>query len=572
MIQNSPSEKGSQNGSVRAPMEKVWEFEAERDIIHSVVARGMVFFVTERTSRPDAYVQQIYALDATSGQERWMFEIMDEEVRRPLVVADGILYIFGNLHHHKGKEDRNLHAIDAQTGEKRWQFSIATSMGFRESLRLSMFLDNTIHIWLPIVTNGVVYVVSDDKILHAINAQTGLERWRFSTGEDIGFPIVGRDMIFFGSKDKRVYALDSDSGEKKWEFESGHKNHCRPTVTDDKVLIAGHDDLYALDANSGTLLWKIKKALQGGGGLVYDYGNPPIVVGNAVICPKELTVVDLANGVEKGKLAPKQKYIMRARFEKKKGIRYMVNNQGFHVENGILYMPVGGTLYAIDLATAELKWYTIIDPGWRANFAGWTVTEEFLFATIRSSMITHCVNISRPMKHWEFPEPGSVPIIAGEMAFIYKSKKMYGYESSKDPVAQSVLEIGEKVVSFPFYTASVLLPKERFGNWSGQIVWPNCCCLCCGSVEKHIDLEKVKKVGGGWSQRLSASGVPYCENCLEKTRARKVRGRWGWQKAEKTEEPESPGVEILLATANLPTFAFRNGKYCTMFMKANRLR
>jgi len=502
MIRNNPSEEYSQKAVARAPLEKVWEFEAGSNIISEckAVAYGMVFFGSKD--------KRIYALDAASGQERWRFE-MDKAVRpeTPLVVAGGTLYAFG--------KDRNLYAIDAQTGEKRWRFFTGRNLS------------------PPIVASGVVYV-SDGRVLYALDAQTGQERWRSATGKDIEFPAVGYGIICFGSKDEHIYALDASSGEKRWKSRSGHKNHSRPIVTDGKILIGGDDDLYALDANSGALSWKIKKALY--------YRSPPIVVENLVICPNELTVIDLASGVEKAKLAPKMRFFQKDLYE----------------NNGILFAATGGTLLAIDLATGELKWYAVI-----ASTSGfdWTVAEEFVFAKADPSTI-YGINISRPTKRWEFPEMGPItlgnlvtprgaPLIAGEMAFVSRGKKMFGYTSSKDPAAQALLEIGEEVAPSPKYAACVLLTTAGFLGGKGQISWPNCCCLCCGPVEKRVDLVETKD-----RVTLRAEGIPYCATCYKKT----MRGM----------KKEKPGVEITRTSP--PTFAFRNEKYWGMFMQVNRSR
>lgn len=507
MIGNSPSEKSGRKAGVRPPLEKVWEFEAGGDVISWATAYGMVFFGSKD--------KRIYAVDAASGQQKWTFE-MDTTVHpHPFyfVVADGILFILG--------EDENLYAIDAQTGKKRWQFS---GKGMRGS---------------PITANEITYVTclrkiswrKKENILYAIDAQTGLERWRYSTDKDIGSPAVGYGKIFFWTKDKRVYALDADSGEKRWEFESGHKIYSRPTVTDGKVLIYGDMDLYAFDANSGALLWKVDAR-------EHNPEGPP-VVGNLVLLGFELTFVDLASGVEKTKLTP--------------------GSSGWiidRVKNAIIYTRFAGapgTLFAIDLATGELKWYAVIATGWQPYF-DFTCSEEFVFAQAKVGVAKTCaINISRFTKRWDFPEPGSLPKIVDEMLTWGSARKMYGYTSSKDPASQHLLEIGEDVAQTPMYTGTVLPIAyiQKFLGGEGKIVWPNCCCLCCGPVEKRVNLVKTMD-----RVRLWAEGIPYCATCYKRTK--------GLFKKEK------PGVEIIRTSP--PTFAFRNEKYWAMFMKANRAR
>jgi len=504
MSLNNPFENFGQKPIARAPLEKIWEFEAGGDILHRAVAYGSVFFGSK-----DKYV---YALDAASGQVKWTFKMNETvHVGTPLVVADGILYVFG--------ENKNLYAIDIQTGEKRWQFATGEN------------------IWYPpIVADGIAYVVSKskkDRILYAINAQTGLECWRFSANEDIGFPEVGCGKIFFGSKDKRIYALDASSGATTWKVESGHKNISRPTEKDGEVLIYGDQDLYAFDATNGTLLWKIKDAITA----EYSTGTlfKPKVEENFVICDKELTLVELTSGLEKAKLAPDQS----------------ISVDG--VKNGIIYARyAAGTLCAIDLATGDLKWYAVIETKWPYTF-DYALSEEFVFAIAFSSMKLYGINISRFTKRWELPDLVSLPIIAGEMVFISKGKKMYGYGSAKGSPSQFLLEIGENVAPSPTYIGSVFFTEytKKFLGATGKICWPECCCLCCGPVEKRVNLMKsMDRVD------LFADGIPYCAPCYKK-----ITGIF---------KKEKPGVEIIRTSP--PTFAFRNEKYWAMFMKANRAR
>jgi outer membrane protein assembly factor BamB len=501
MVLNGSAKSFDQKPTARPPLEKVWEFEADGDVINSAAAYGMVFLGSKD--------KRVYALNADSGQERWRFE-MDKAVRpqTSLVVADDVLYVFG--------EDRNLYAVDAQTDKMRWRFSTGENIWYS-----------------PVIANGIAYVVSKRKkeaVLFAVDVQTGQERWRFSTDRSIKSPVVGCGNVFFSSEDQCVHALDGKSGGQKWVFESGHKNLSRPVVTNEKVLIYGDKDLHALDANSGALLWEFKDAV---------FSGEPKVVGDAVVLDKELTLVDLASGVEKAKLAPGQ----------------IVSVDD--VKNGIIYSRCAeGTLCAFDFATGEFKWYAVVET--RAVIGGlrpfsWTASEEFVFATAGISGKTYGINISNFAKRWESPAAFGYPTVYGEMVFASKGRKMCGYVCSKDPASQSLLEIGDKVAPNSTYTGSVLFFAftKSFMGGGGKLNWPGCCCLCCGPVEKRVNLAKTMD-----RVTLSAEGIPYCATCYGKTT--------GIFKKEK------PAVEIIHTAP--PTFAFRNEKYWAMFMKANRAR
>tara|TARA_B100001057_G_scaffold418246_1_gene437375 strand:- start:16611 stop:17840 length:1230 start_codon:yes stop_codon:yes gene_type:complete len=70
------------------------------------------------------------------------------------------------------------------------------------------------------------------------------------------------NLVYFGSShDNAVHALDAETGEERWVFFTEAPVRLPPTIHDG-VAFAGSDDghLYALDARSGNLLWKDRGA------------------------------------------------------------------------------------------------------------------------------------------------------------------------------------------------------------------------------------------------------------------------------------------------------------------------
>jgi outer membrane protein assembly factor BamB len=55
----------------------------------------------------------LYALDATTGTERWKFTAGDRMYSTP-AVSGGVVYV--------GSDDDYLYALDATTGTERWKF------------------------------------------------------------------------------------------------------------------------------------------------------------------------------------------------------------------------------------------------------------------------------------------------------------------------------------------------------------------------------------------------------------------------------------------------------------------
>jgi outer membrane protein assembly factor BamB len=62
-----------------------------------------------------------------------------------------------------------------------------------------------------VLIEDVVYVGSLDGLLHAVDAATGTELWRFATGGEIASSVTAADgVLFVGSSDDTLYALVSD--------------------------------------------------------------------------------------------------------------------------------------------------------------------------------------------------------------------------------------------------------------------------------------------------------------------------------------------------------------------------
>ena len=68
----------------------------------------------------------------------------------------------------------------------------------------------------PAVANGVVYVGSCDDNLYAIDALTGKEKWRFTTGKSwvygvLSSPAVANGVVYVGSDTTYLYAIGQRS-------------------------------------------------------------------------------------------------------------------------------------------------------------------------------------------------------------------------------------------------------------------------------------------------------------------------------------------------------------------------
>lgn len=232
--------------SVRELTQLLWKFQAGGGIISSpAIADGTVYFGSN-----DGY---LYALDIVTGKEKWKFGT-GSAVRSSPAVGNKVVYI--------GSADGNLYAVATKTGQEKWKFKTAGTIASS-----------------PAITDGVVYIGSYDGHLYAVNIKTGEEKWKFKTGRGIkssparadvppsphdspelnpfvySSPAIADGVVYFGSGDRYLYAVDIQTGVEKWKFQSGDKIFSSPAVADGVVYFHSEEYLYAVDSQTGQKKW-----------------------------------------------------------------------------------------------------------------------------------------------------------------------------------------------------------------------------------------------------------------------------------------------------------------------------
>jgi polyvinyl alcohol dehydrogenase (cytochrome) len=105
---------------------------------------------------------------------------------------------------------------------------------------------------LPVVTEDTIYIGSQSGILHALDRNTGCERWRFKANHDIRTAIgiyslknkhndKWRRMLVFGGVDAWVYAVDAYDGKLIWRRQVDDQRFVMitgtPTFADGKLIV-----------------------------------------------------------------------------------------------------------------------------------------------------------------------------------------------------------------------------------------------------------------------------------------------------------------------------------------------
>ena len=233
-----------------------WKFKTGGRVYSSpAVADGTVFVGSNDGN--------LYAVDAATGAQKWKFATQARIVSSPAMQA-GLVYF--------ESYDSNFYAVDAGAGTLKWKFATKGEKRFAAKhihglLPESEPMPDPFDFYLssPAVSNGVVYFGSGDGNVYALDAATGVLKWKFQTGDVVhASPALAEGRLFIGSWDTYFYAVDAASGTEKWRFKTGddpviHNQtgiQSSAAVANGVVYFGCRDSkLYALDALTGAKKW-----------------------------------------------------------------------------------------------------------------------------------------------------------------------------------------------------------------------------------------------------------------------------------------------------------------------------
>ncbi|MBZ5542178.1 MAG: PQQ-binding-like beta-propeller repeat protein [Acidobacteriia bacterium] len=203
----------------------LWKYKTEGRVRASPAFSDSVLF----TGSMDG---NLYALDAKRGQLKWKFKTQGNaffplgEVQSTPAVADHAVFF--------GSRDGFLYAVDAATGEKRWAYSHEGSWCISG----------------PAVWEGLVFVGSSDgQFVDAVDAKTGVEKWRQKmTARVFTSGAVADGLVYFGTWGGEVMWFDAATGKPKGGAMAEAAVQASPVLADG-VLYFGSDDgyLYAVE-------------------------------------------------------------------------------------------------------------------------------------------------------------------------------------------------------------------------------------------------------------------------------------------------------------------------------------
>ena len=233
---------GSRDGTVyaldAASGKERWRYAAGARVYSTpAVADGAVFVGSQDGT--------LHAIELANGRPKWRFETEGKKLRSenfgfdrttiqssPAVVG-GIVYV--------GARDGWVYAVDASTGREKWRVDHKVSW-INSSPAVS---DGQVYVGS-----------SDGHFIQAIDAATGQERWRAPASQIVwSSPAVDRERVYVGEGDGTLYALDKTTGKEAWRYRCAARIMSSPVVQDGRLYFGSDDGaVYAVNAAAGAPL------------------------------------------------------------------------------------------------------------------------------------------------------------------------------------------------------------------------------------------------------------------------------------------------------------------------------
>lgn len=187
------------------------------------------------------------------------------------VIADGLIFVTAVQADWYGT---NVYALDQQTGNIVWG-PIPLTPEYDHNWSAASYED------------GILYVIDRSANITAFEAQTGVELWSMSLGDDVHAPATIRDGVLYVSSENpmsvsgnRTTAVDVINKKILWVRYHTAWGTGSPSVTSDGVYVSGLCQMYALALDDGALMWNIDNRCYGSGartspvynGVVYGRG------------------------------------------------------------------------------------------------------------------------------------------------------------------------------------------------------------------------------------------------------------------------------------------------------------
>ncbi len=244
-------------------LKKVWvkKTQIKEDIGYRKVARMSPLILKDRIIQGNAF-DGIAAFNRESGERLWHFPVKGG-VEGGVAFIDDYLFFGGN--------DGYFYSVSIKTGTVLWKNAVRA-----ETLAA------------PLLYDGVVYFLTGNNVLRALDASDGKDLWIYSrvdsqslTVRGASAPMIKDGVLILGFSDGYLVALNAKTGTLKWESALNKNKRFRDIdsaamIDGEFVYVTGYDShLYCVRWQTGELVWKSEpggfgKVLISGDGLYYS--------------------------------------------------------------------------------------------------------------------------------------------------------------------------------------------------------------------------------------------------------------------------------------------------------------
>jgi outer membrane protein assembly factor BamB len=256
---------GTENGEVKAlhvhTGEEKWSVTVKGEVLATpAIDEGVVVINTGAGT--------MFGLDAESGEEIWSYEsdvppLSLRGIAAPVAANGGAIV---------GTASGKLAVNILGTGQTAWEQTIGSATGATELDRI-VDIDSK-----PLVSGGVIYVISFDGSLASVELRSGRTIWKRDYKSYRRLTQAG-NTLFVVDSDSNVYALDARNGIEKWSQNALKKRLLTAAEPIGNYLVAGDKwgFLHFFDQTSGKIVSRVDV---GGDDEDESIYSAPVVDGN----------------------------------------------------------------------------------------------------------------------------------------------------------------------------------------------------------------------------------------------------------------------------------------------------